>query len=186
MTTAKYRVNGGEVSKISLKGQVFDPLPAGFAVLTDPLLPDGSDIREPTDDLGPPREFGFAKIAVPASNLVRNATQDEIDEFPDFEEEDKKELHVEQANVLLKDHPHFGRINDAVWGVFLEELNELRQSVMELATQIEQLKADLANSSLYEDFQVETAKQLPVKKDFPDLPLAALQGRQSALIAQNK
>ena len=64
--TALYRISSNEVIKISLKGQDFADRDTNiWGVLTDPSLPNGSDVREELSEnqLGPLRQLGFAKIA---------------------------------------------------------------------------------------------------------------------------
>ena len=90
MTTALYRLSSNEVIKISVKNQQFAERDTAFwGVLTDPTTPDGTNVRnESTDPPGPLRELGFAKIAEPGLNNVRNATQLEIDTFEPAEIDD--------------------------------------------------------------------------------------------------
>ena len=105
-TTALYRTSSGEVRKVSVKGQPFSEIdPTYWGVLTDPDLPDGTEVRSDTDGLlGALRELGYAKIAIPASNLVRNATQIEIDTFAALETEDIKLQDAAGATSFLETH----------------------------------------------------------------------------------
>lgn len=120
MATALYRINGGEVLKISPRNQPFaERDPAFWGVLVDPLLPDGTDVRAKLDDglQGPLRVLGLAKIALAGSNTVRNATQPEIDGFAVAEQADEAAMDAEDARRFF-DHPRFGKVFDAL----LEEL----------------------------------------------------------------
>ena len=186
MATALYRDSSKEVLKISVKDQQFDDRDDDvFKLLVDPATPDGIQVREQTDDLGPMRQLGFAKFADVAGNTVRNATQVEIDTFADFEKEDDNELDAQQANVLLKDHPQFRKMMTAITDVGLEDSNAVLMALQDLSRQWDQFKVDFAASVDFDALKVETDKQVPIKKDFPSLPLAAVKGRQSSRISKN-
>jgi hypothetical protein len=83
MTTALYRLSSNRVHAISEQNQVWEFDDEFFAMLFDPDTPDGTQTREITlsEDgrhiFGPENVLGHAKTAVPGSNLLRNATQEE-------------------------------------------------------------------------------------------------------------
>jgi hypothetical protein len=120
MATVLYRKRGGEVLKISRSNFGFpDADPDYYAVLHNPQFTNGMDIKEQRANgtEGPAREFGFAKIALPATNKVRNATQSEITTFSDEETLDTDSQHAQAAERLLRDHPVFKK----AWEAILEE-----------------------------------------------------------------
>ncbi len=186
MTTALYRISSNEVLKISVKDQQFDSRDtAVFGQLDDPTTPDGVDVREQVDPEGPLRRLGFAKIAEPGTNNIRNASQTEIDTWADFENEDDNELDAIQANVLLKDHPQFRKMMTAVTDVALEDSNAVLVAIENLSRQWDQFKVDVAASVDFDALKVKTNKQIPIKKDFPTLPLSTVKGRQSDRVSKN-
>lgn len=126
--TALYRISSNEVVKVSLKAQTFnDRDPAVWGVLTDPTTPDGTAVREDIDGvLGSWRQLGFAKIAEPGSNNVRNASQLEIDTFAVIETEDENQLDADQAQALFGTHPQFRKLLTAFADILRDEINILR------------------------------------------------------------
>lgn len=142
-TTALYRINGGEVLKISLKGQSFaDRDAAYFGVLTDPSLPDGNTVRSMTEPIGPMRVLGLAKIAVPATNTVRNATQAEIDAWAAAETADDNAQDAARVADLFANHPQWRKAFKALLKRILAVTNAE-------ATQYNNLRAQiLAGTSL--------------------------------------
>jgi len=111
--TALYRINGGEVVKISPRGQSFvDRNTAMWGVLTDPTFPDGQVIRTTllNGNLGPLKVLGLAKFADVGGNSVRLATQAEIDAFVVGDTEDEKTQDATQAEEMLITHPVFRKI----------------------------------------------------------------------------
>ena len=137
MTTALYRISSNEVLKISTKDQSFSDRDAAvFGVLIDPAIPDGTEVREQTDDLGPLRQLGFAKIAEPGASNVRNATQPEIDGFSVSEEDDDNVLDATQAQSLLLVHPQFRKMMTAFSDILKDEINLLRQRNVQLQNDI--------------------------------------------------
>ena len=137
MTTALYRISSNEVLKISVKDQSFsDRDTAVFGVLIDPATPDGTEVREQTDDLGPLRELGFAKIADTVGNDCHNAIQVEIDTFAAAEEDDENVLDATQAQSLLLVHPQFRKMMTAFSDILKDEINLLRQRNVQLQNDI--------------------------------------------------
>ena len=128
MTTALYRIYSNEVIKISIKGQTFsDRNSALWGVLTDPSLPDGDQWRDfDAIPIGSLRELGFSKIANVGGNIVRNATQAEIDTFVPAEDDDDNLLDAEQATTLFQNHPQFRKMMVAFADVLKDEFNILR------------------------------------------------------------
>ena len=129
MATVLYRKNGDEVLKISLRDQPFTEADTTyFGVLTNPSFPDGTDTRErlPDGNLGPARQLGFAKIAIPGTNTVRNATQAEIDAWAAAEQEDEDLQDAADADSLFMTHPQFRKVLKALVKLLVAEINTLR------------------------------------------------------------
>ncbi len=144
VTTVLYRIYGGEVIKISEKGQLFaDRNVAYWGVLTDPPLPDGTDTRNPTDPNVELRVLGFAKIW-DGSN-VRNATQAEIDTFPIAEDADGKLQDKDSAIDLFQNHPRFRKMMVAFADIIKDEINILRAEHGLSARTLTQLKNAIQN-----------------------------------------
>ena len=135
-TTALYRKSSFEVVKISLKGQEFSGAdPTYWGVLTDPSLPDGSDVRPIVDDwLGPLRVLGYSKYAVVGTNTVRNATQEEIDTFEPAQLADEDLMDAEAAKQLFQTHPRFRKMMIAFSDIIKDEINILREWTRDLKT----------------------------------------------------
>lgn len=122
--TALYRISSNEVIKISTKGQPFsDRNPTYWGVLTDPNLPDGNQVRDVSvEPPGALRVVGFAKIAEPGVNTVRNATQGEINSFDAAEIDDENNQDAEQTVNLLRDHPQFRKFTKLIF----KAMNQIR------------------------------------------------------------
>ncbi len=154
--TALFRIQGGEVLKVSLKGQPFDDRDQTYwGVLTDPPRPDGDQVRDLSgEDPGPLRVLGFAKVN--DAGTVRNATQPEIDAFVVAEDEDEKDLDAADATSLLNTHLQFRKAFKALALVMLDEINILRDrhtsgpSPLEPRTRV-QLLAAVSNKVDRED-----------------------------------
>ncbi len=159
MTTALYRISSNEVIKISIADQSFSNrnMPF-FAVLTDPTTPDGASTRDlSTDPVGPLRVLGFAKIAEPGGNNIRNATQLEIDAFVTLETDDINQLDADQAGSLFQTHPQFRKMMAAFADILKDEINILRarnvqfQNDVAAAANLGQLKTAVALYSTQSD-----------------------------------
>ena len=124
MITALYRKSSGETRKISTKGQPFTDSDVLFwGVLINPSRPDGDDVVDESEVLrGPFRELGFAKIADVGTNIVRNATQIEIDTFQASQDDDEAIEGENRARDLIENHPHFRRAFIAVMAAAEEVL----------------------------------------------------------------
>lgn len=171
MTTALYRINGGEVLKISVQGQPFaDRDAAVFGVLTDPTLPDGQAVREDLGDgtLGPIRVLGFAKVAVVGSNTVRNATAPEIAAFATAETSDENALDAADAGRMIDTHPRFRKVLKALLKRIIAENNDQR-------TQWNALRAQIAAATNLANLQSRVAANTT------DLPTRTLQQAVTAL-----
>jgi len=130
MITVLYRIHHGEVIKISTKGQQFTDInPMHFAVLVDPDLPDGNETVNKTSDNPQPRELGYAKIADPESNLVRDADQAEIDNMIQAQIEDDDVMDKLFARAFMNDHPRFKKLMKATVKILVEEINAVRREV---------------------------------------------------------
>lgn len=128
MITVLYRINGGEVIKISPVGQQFTDInPMQFGVLVDPDFPDGMD-NTPSDN-PQVRVEGFQKIADAENNLIRNATQAEIDAMIQAEIVDNDIMDKMFARVFMNDHPRFKKLMKATVKVLVDEINAVRREV---------------------------------------------------------
>lgn len=159
MTTAIYRKNSGEVIKISLKDQLFTEAdPQFWGILTDSgsniNLPDGNKVRDDSGDfLGPLRVAGFAKIAISESNTIQNATQDEIDGFPNFQTDDENQQSANVAADLGDTHPQFRKVFKSILKGIVREnniqankYNELRAEIL-AAANFNDLKTRIQNNT---------------------------------------
>lgn len=161
MTTALYRINGGEVIKISATDQTWaDRNTTYWGVLTDPSLPDGSDILDPTDQA---RVLGYAKFADVGGNSVRNAIQAELDNFPVAQTEDENLQDAAGASALFLIHPRNRKLMTAFADILKDEFNIVRGWTLSF-------KAEVAAAANLGDLQTRVAG-LP---DLPDRTLAQL------------
>ena len=168
--TALYRKNGGEVVKISQKGQTFaDRNQVYWGVLTDPPMPDGNQVRPENGEL---RVFGFAKIN--DSGTVRNATQLEIYNFPAYEDNDENQQDADGGIELFEQHPRFRKIMIAFADIIKDEFNMLRRWQMDFktavaaASNLSSLKASVASLPDLPDrnlVQLRTAIRNRISKD---------------------
>ena len=79
--------------------------------------------------LGPVRQLGFKKIADPVANIVRNATQAEIDRFVVAQDEDENAQEVEEAKKLISTTSRFSKVFDALERMVITNTNEIRTAV---------------------------------------------------------
>lgn len=155
MVTALYRINGGEVIKISEIDRSWPDADANFyAVMVDPALPDGSLLREVlpispgSARYGPRRQLGFAKIAISATNTIRNATQEEIDFFDDAEGQDGQAEDAIQAREQVVKHPFIARVLMALIRRLVDNVNQQNAKANAVITQWESFKDAMANENL--------------------------------------
>lgn len=161
MTTALYRINGGEVIKISGTDQTWpDRNTTYWGVLTDPSLPDGDQTR---DIDGPLRELGFAKFADVGGNTVRNAIQAEIDAFAPAQSDDEDLQDAAGASALFLTHPRNRKLMTAFADIIKDEMNIVRGWTLSY-------KAEVAAATSLGDLQTRVAG-LP---DLADRTLAQL------------
>jgi len=149
-TTVLYRISSGEVLKISTRGQQFPHINTNiFEYLIDPDLPDGTDNRPIIDDqLGPARTPGSQKIAIPGSNLVRDASEEEIDGFEAFKVADDNLQDELGAKAFLSTHKRFRKIFVGILKLLVDQLLEksnVKQN--EMITQWNQFKTGMANAT---------------------------------------
>jgi len=144
LITALYRKSSNEVIKISLKGQPFTDADSQFwGVLTDPLLPDGNEVRDgSTELLGPLRVLGFAKYADVSLNTVRNATQTEIDTCQSLQDDDENQQDANHAADMGDAHPQFRKLIKSILKGIVRENNILANRYNEMRAEM------LAASSL--------------------------------------
>ena len=141
MTTALYRKNGGEVIKISIKDQSFaDANSTYWGVLTDPAMPDGTEIRDPNEA---DRVLGYAKIV--DGTTVRNAVQAELDNFPVAELADENNQDADGAADLFQTHPRFRKMMIAFADIIKDEINILRAEHGLPDRTLAQLKTAISN-----------------------------------------
>lgn len=119
MPNALYRINGGEVIKISDTQTWPDRNTTYWSVLIDPTFTDGTELRDPSGDL---RVLGYAKIH--DAGAVRNATQPEIDNFATAQTEDENLQDKEEGQNIFSAHPRFRKVFKAVIKEILVEVNK--------------------------------------------------------------
>lgn len=120
------RTNGGEVTKITDRQDFADSADSTyFTVLTNPSLPDGRDIQEqlPDGSEGPKRQFGFAKYGDIPGNIVRNATQQQIDAWPAAFDADEAKRDRGHADNTLRFNPIWRKILRAFYRTLRPYLN---------------------------------------------------------------
>jgi hypothetical protein len=154
MATALGRINGGEIIKYSEINQPFADADSTFYfVMTDPLVPDGTLLREllPVSPgsarYGPPRQLGYAKIGILATNTIRNATQAEIDLFDDAEGLDEQAQDAAQAREQMVRHPLLARSMAALIRRLVATINEQNIKINTLVAQWEAYKIDMGNAA---------------------------------------
>jgi hypothetical protein len=187
---ALYRINGGEVINLRDTDQAFPTVNPQFALLIDPAVPDGTDIRDESGaESGPLRVLGFAKIAEPLvgpNGNVRNATAGEITAFIQAEIDDTKALDLTQAKDQVDNDPLWRRWGKALLGLLIDEnLESTNVKVNALTDEVAALKADLAASGNYNSFKTAAALHDPPASDLKEtatLPnvVQALKNRMDA------
>lgn len=146
MTTALYRKSSGEVRKISLRDQGFGDIdPDFFGVISDATYPDGTDCRDPDNNLKIP---GYAKILV--GTVIRNATTQEIIDFFTYDEDDDNQQDANEAKDYFLNHPRFRRLIWAIVKGMVSEINLLRErdrqfnTIISSASNLPEIKAGVA------------------------------------------
>lgn len=160
MPNALYRINGGEVVKISDTQTWPDRSLTYWGVLVGPTFPDGTEVRDTNEDL---RVLGFAKFADVGGTSVRNAIQAEIDAFAPAQTEDEDQQDADGAEDLFLTHPRFRKLMTAYSDILKDELNLVRGWTLSF-------KAEVAAAGNLGDLQSRVAG-LP---DLPDRTLAQL------------
>lgn len=124
--TALYRINGGEVLKISPTGFAFsDADVTYFGVASGASYPHGTDlVNVSLGDSAVRRQEGFAKIYVTASNVVQNATSTQIATWASAEASDEAQQDASAAVNLLQDHPMFRK----AFKLIIKAINTTRTS----------------------------------------------------------
>ena len=108
MAFALYRKSNNEVMKWSAIQQFLEADPIYYGVAVDPVTPDGTEVRDRSGaEPGPMRQLGFAKIYVPGTNTMRNATQGEIDGFEVGTQTDRKGQDLELAQGYFDETNRF-------------------------------------------------------------------------------
>ena len=188
-TTVLYRISSGEVLKISTRGQQFPHINTNiFEYLIDPDLPDGTDNREIIDGrLGPARSLGYQKIAIPGSNLVRDASQGEIDGFEAFKIEDDNLQDELGAKAFLSTHKRFRKIFVAILKLIVDQLLEnsnVKQN--EMINQWNQYKVDVAGASNLAQIKAALAALPTITSNLPETAtLATIKSQLNALISKD-
>ena len=122
MTTALYRKSSNECTQISLTNSLFNNYSSAyFGVLTDPPFPDGTDTQDSNGDYC---VLGYSKIN--DNGTVRNATQNEIDTFEGFEQDDNNQIEASKVVEYFQNDPRFRRIMIAFAAILVDEFNILR------------------------------------------------------------
>lgn len=142
MPTALYRLNGSEVIYIAVNNRPFSEVDSDFfGVLVDPGLADGDQTREITEGpngvpiLGPKRQLGFAKFADVGANIVRNATQAEIDAWHAAAQADSQAQDARDARQVLQNHPVLARTIAALIRMILANEERANKRYNTLANQ---------------------------------------------------
>lgn len=174
MPNALYRINGGEVIKISTvtPSQTWPDIDTTyFGVLIDPTFPDGTAILDGT---GAARVLGFAKFADVGGAEVRNAIQAEIDAFDPAETADENLQDAAGAEDLFLNHPRFRKLMTAYSDIIKDEINILRSWIVDF-------KAEVAAATSLVTLKTGVAG-LP---DLPDRTLAQLKTAIQNRISEN-
>jgi len=144
MTTVLYRLNAGEVIKISAANQTFADRDTDYwGVATDPAFPDGTEFK-------PPRIEGSAKFMDVGGSSCRNATAGEINAFVAAETADDNLQDQAGARGLFAVHPRWRKLQIAIIDINILEFNLQRQWNMDLkagvaaATNLAEFKAAVA------------------------------------------
>lgn len=185
MSTALYRKTGGEVLKISLPGQSFNVWSSTYyGVLTDPSLPDGTTTL---NGAGVARQLGFAKFANVAGNIVRNATQAEIDAWQAAEDADVAAMDAERVVELIDTDPQFRRYGKALLKLLIQEFidgTNVKVNTL-ISAQWNQFKIEVAAASNLADLKTRIATLPAIAADLRasltvSAAVTALKGKVSA------
>lgn len=119
--TVLYRINGGEVIKITQKPQTFEDRNTTYwGVIIDPSFPDGIEIRDADENA---RVSGFAKF-FDGTDTVRNATPAELDNFSVAENDDENSQDADAAIYLFQGHPRFRKMMIALVKGIIKQDND--------------------------------------------------------------
>ena len=156
-TTVLYRTSSNEVTGIDINDGMFTDHHEHLSVATEVSIPDGAICRDAEGDL---RVIGYSKIL--DGNVVRNATQAEIDTFyPAFVNDYAIDEAQAIVNYINKDEK-FRRIIIALIKGIIREDNENRLWIRDF-------KAAVAASTSLADFQSRVAAlDTPVDREFQD------------------
>ena len=111
-TEVLYRISSGEVYAIVPDGKAMPP-PEGFTVVSNPVFIDGTDLKR--------RVLGRAKIY--NAGEVKNATAEEITNFPSFAIADMNQLEENEAKSYFQNDPNFRRFMKAISAILAAEFN---------------------------------------------------------------
>jgi hypothetical protein len=167
MTTALYRLNGGEVIKVSLTDQPFSEVNTTYyGVLTNPDLPDGAEIRDPS---GTARILGYAKFAEPSGPTVRNADQTELDNFPVAQAEDENLQDSAGAKDFLNSHPRWRKLLKGLAKVLIQQILEASNvKTNAVINQWNQYKIDVGNAASLADIKTAVAALPTINSDLTE------------------
>jgi hypothetical protein len=175
MVNALYRINGGETIKRSAINQPLGSAdPAFFAILNDPLEPDGIHIREPFElqpgqpRYGPKRQLGWAKICIPATNTMRNATQAEIDFFDVAEGQDEQAMDAIQAREQAAKHPFIARVLLALLRRLVPTINQQNAKMNLFLGQWASMKTIMASGATVAQMRSQIAALPAIQANLPD------------------
>lgn len=188
-TTVLYRKSSGEVLKISPHGQNFPHINVTyFGQLTDPSFPDGIQNRSLVDGvIGPARELGYQKIAIPSASEVRNATQQEIDGFEALKVEDDNILDADGASSFLSVHPRFRKILKAMLKAIVinQMVGNTNVKINEMIDQWNDYKTAVAGIANLNDFKTAVANLPDIQANLTEV-LTLTQIRDSVLSEVDK
>jgi hypothetical protein len=156
MASCLYRKSSNEALKWHLTQLFSDADPIYFGVAIDPLTPDGTTVRDTTiDPPGPRRVLGQAKIYVPGSNTIQNATQVEIDGWAAFETSDQNNQDTELAAGMLNKATRFS--NKTVRKAFAAMLKRIVSENNLMATQWNAFRAEVVAANNLGDLKTRVA-----------------------------
>jgi len=167
MTTVLYRLNGFEVLKISLADQPFTGINTTYyGVVSNPAFPDGTEIRDPDDNL---RVLGYAKWMDLSGPTVRNATQLQLDAFPVEQAADESAMDASAAKDFLNSHPRWRKLLKGLAKVLIIQILESSNvKTNALIDQWNQYKIDVGNASNLGDIKTAVAALPTINSDLTE------------------
>lgn len=175
MASCLYRKSSNEVLKWHLTQPFNDADFTYFGVAIDPLTPNGTTVRDTTiDPPGPRRALGQAKVYVPGSNTIQNATQGEIDSWAAFEVSDQNDQDLELAQGMLDNTARFS--NKTIRKAFTALLKRIIAENNTMATQWNFFRAEVASANSL------SALKSGVANNTSDAPIRTIAQAKTALM----